>query len=198
MGRSVLGAGVWAVLLAVSALEAQQVPEARVPALVDYVSGLDIYMSVGTDRGVLTSDTLRVYDGEGSGARLLGRIFIIAATANRAVGNVLGEPFSLERGVSVYLGVPAARVAAAGSADSLGIAGAEVKPGADPEQGSSRQQPEQPPRPLDVHGRVSLDFDALRSTTRWGEGPDEQVDRDFNTPTFRLQARARRLPGAWS
>lgn len=201
---SVLGACLCSGLLAAFATlpvrgSAQQTAEVRVVAVVDYVAGLDIYLTVGTDGGVRPSDTLRVYDGEGSAAELLGRISILSATATRSVGNLHGDRFALERGDTLYLGVPAERLARASASDSLpprGVAarqaGAEVEAGVPPVR---EEQPERPAGPTAIHGRVSLDFEALRSTTRWGEGPDEELERSFNTPTLRLQARARHLPG---
>ena len=160
----------------------------------DYVAGVDIYLAAGTDHGPRLSDTLQVFDGEGSGADLLGLLYIISATPKRSVANVVGEAFSVERGASLYLGIPSERLREIEQRDSAAAIPRNQPEtvGAEPEQ-----EPDPPPPPINIHGRVSLDFNALRTTTRWGEGPDAQGERSFNTPTFRLQARAQNLPGGF-
>jgi hypothetical protein len=176
----------------IGGLGAQEVEETRVLAIVDYVAGTDFYLAVGTEQGVRESDTLPVYDGQGEERRLLGTFYIVSATGRRSVANVLGEPFEVERGALVYLGVPPDRVP---SAQEAGAA-AEVDPALGPARGPEGDRAQAPPAlPPRFHGRVSLDYDAYRTTTRWGEGPDAEDTRSFNTPTFRLQTRGRNLPG---
>ncbi len=177
-----------------SSLQAQEVDEVRVLGVVDYIAGTDVYLAIGTEQGVLALDTLRVYDGAGESAKLLGLVYLVSATEKRSVGNVLGEPFPLERGSVLYLAVPAARLAARAAEDSASAAAGAGGPR--PAEGES-QRASAPSLPMEVHGRVSLDFDALRTTTRWGAGPESEVSRSFNTPTFRLQARARNMPGGF-
>lgn len=176
-------------------LVAQERPETRVLAVVDFVAGADLYLAVGTDHGVRPSDTLPVYDGEGEGATFLGLFHILSATDKRSVANILGEGFPLDRGSLVYLGVPEERLAeladAAAAAAGVGLVAAG--------EGQARREGIPPPSPpLRLHGRVSLDFDAFHTVTRWGEGSSEEEARSFNTPTFRLQARGQNLPGGFN
>ncbi|MGW8265976.1 MAG: hypothetical protein ACWGSQ_06380, partial [Longimicrobiales bacterium] len=176
-------------------LAAQELPETRVLAVVDFVAGGDLYLAVGTDHGVRPSDTLSVYDGEGEGAALLGRFHILSATGKRSVANILGEAFPLDRGSLVYLGIPGERLAemadAAPVTAGVGlVAGGEGQP-----QGNEVRTPSPP---LRLHGRVSLDFDAFRTVTRWGEDSGEEEVRSFSTPTFRLQGRGQNLPGGFN
>ena len=178
-----------------SNLTAQQTSEVRVLAVVDYVAGADIYLAAGTDHGLRPSDTLRVYGGEGNGAEFLGLLHIVSATTKRSVGNVMGEVFPTEKGSMLYLGVSAERLAELQREDSLAVS---VESRHEEEGVVEKQETHAPTPPLQFHGRVSLDFDARRTTTRWGDDPDAQEDRTFNTPTFRLQARARNLPGGFN
>jgi hypothetical protein len=173
----------------------QEIPETRVLAVVDYVAGADLYLAVGTDHGVRPSDTLPVYDGEGDGAQLLGLFFVLSATEKRSVANVLGEGFPLDRGSLVYLGVPTARLEELRDAAS---AAAVVAAGAGGEDRARAGEVRAPSPPLRLHGRVSLDYDAFRTVTRWGEDSTEEEARSFNTPTFRLQARGQNLPGGFN
>lgn len=179
----------------IGGLGAQEVEETRVLAIVDYVAGTDFYLAVGTEQGIREADTLPVYDGPGGGGELLGTFVIVSASARRSVANVLGESMDVERGATIYLGVPADRATpareageAAGPDPALGAAGT-------PEGDRLQAPPALPPR---FHGRVSLDYDVYRTTTRWGEGPDAEQTRSFNTPTFRLQTRGRNLPGGFA
>jgi len=175
-------------------LGAQEPVEVRVLALVDYLAGEDLYLAVGTDHGILPEDTLPAYDGEGPEARRLGLIRIVSATTRRSVANIVGEAFALERGSPVYLGVPVDRLA--GDPE---IAAARVAPAAGGGvEGSGAQARSASARSPRLDGRVSLDYDAFRTVTRWGEEGSEEHTRTFNTPTFRLQARARNLPGGFN
>ena len=174
---------------------AQEAPEARVLAVVDYVAGVDLYLAVGTDHGVLPLDTLPVYDGEGEGAQLLGLFHILSATDKRSVANILGEGFPLDRGSLVYLGIPGERLAELADAASVAAVAAT---GPEGEGQAGVGEVRAPSLPLRLHGRVSLDYDAFRTVTRWGEDSTEEEERSFNTPTFRLQARGQNLPGGFN
>jgi hypothetical protein len=194
-----LSAVVFGALLAAPAgLDGQVEPEIRILTVVDYVAANEVYLASGTDHGIREGDTLSVYDGEGEGADLLGILLIQSATERRAVAVFPGTPFSVQRSDLLYLGLPRAlaearaleaevEVAAANPVDSTGAERAEREPR--PDQSSA------PRPPVQWRGRVSLDMDALQTTTRFGEGPEDEIQRSFSTPTFRLQARARDLPG---
>ena len=174
---------------------AQEVPEARVLTVVDYLAGADLYLAVGTDHGVRASDTLPVYDGEEEGARLLGFFHILSATDKRSVANILGEAFPLERGTLIYLGIPGERMAELGGPGYPGAVAGLAAAGGEP---AEVEEARLPPPPFRLHGRVSLDYDAFRTVTRWGEDLEEEEIRSFQTPTFRLQARGQNLPGGFN
>jgi hypothetical protein len=121
------------------------------------------------------------------------------------VAGFVGEPFPVSRAESLYLGISSALLEARLS--ELEREGAATDPD-QPREGQleldagSREAPgpgrdETPRTPVRIDGRISLDLEALRTTTRWGESPEEAADRTFSTPTFRLQARARDLPGGF-
>lgn len=178
--------------------EAQEEPETRVLTVVDYVSDNDVYLAAGSDHGLRVGDTLPAYDGEGEGADFLGVFTILSANERRSVATFTETPFTVARADLLYLGLPRALVEARTSS-LREVPGVEADVSTDAEQtpatpADSTPQPEPRP-PLQIKGRISLDMDALQTTTRWGESPGEEASRMFSTPTFRLQARAQDLPG---
>jgi hypothetical protein len=178
-----------------SDLSGQDTSEVRILAVVDYLAGSDIYLAAGTDHGIRASDTLRVFDGDGTEARLLGTLGIVSLTAKRSVANIVFDLFSIEKGAFLYLGIPSERLAEAEGGDPLAALPGPRTKFENTEQG---QEADAPRLSVEIHGRVSLDFDALRTTTRWSDRPDAQEERSFSTPTFRLQARAQNLPGGFT
>jgi hypothetical protein len=185
----------------------QTEPEVRVLTVVDYVTGREVYLSVGTDHGIHEGDTLSVYDGEGEGAELLGVFAIQSANEKRSAAAFVSELFSVMRADLLYLGLPEALAdarladaeeeeARAGGAEIGAGAGADEEPVQSAES-SGGQAEAAVGNPVQVHGRLSLDMDALQTTTRWGASLGEEATRSFSTPTLRLQARARDLPGGF-
>lgn len=160
-------------LLAVP-LAAQQ---PRVPAVVDYLAGANIYLAVGTDQGIVANDTLTVYataDGDP-----IGRFLVVSATAARAVVEFLGAPFPVTRGATLML--------EPGTVRRGGAAAVNAEP----------QRPERPSRGRgpSLHGRVSLEANAFESTTRWESNEPQSATRRFATPALGLRAVAADLPG---
>ena len=179
--------------------------EVRVLTVVDYVTGSEIYLAAGTEHGMREGDTLSVYDGEGDGAELLGVFAIQSATGRRSVAEIVSAPFSVERSDILYLGIPRtlveARLQEAGE-DQPGTVPLDEPQAAVPADSALRQPPttdspatEDPRPPVQLQGRLSVDMDALETTTRWGSEFEEEAKRSYSTPTLRLQARARELPG---
>jgi hypothetical protein len=158
-------------------LSAQQ---ARIPAVVDYLAGADIYLAVGTDQGIVANDTLTVYataDGEP-----IGRFFVVSATATRAVVEFLGAPFPVTRGATLML-VP-------GTARRGAAAAVTAEP--------RRAAPAPRGRAPSLHGRLSLEANAFESTTRWESNEPQSVTRRFATPALGLRAVVADLPGGLS
>ena len=178
-GRTRLGGGgalAFALALAAPAAAQQQ----RVPAVVDYLAGANIYLAVGTDQGIVPHDTLTVYasaDGEP-----IGRFLVVSATATRAVVEFLGAPFSVTRGTTLILQPGTVRRGAAAAVNAA------------PERSA---RPARGPSPS-LHGRVSLEANAFESTTRWESNEPESVTRRFATPSLGLRAVAANLPGGMS
>ena len=196
---------------AAGSLSAQTESEIKILAVVDYLAGNEVYLAAGTDQGLRVGDTLSVYDGEEEGAEHLGLFSIQSATERRSVAAFVGDPFTVQRADILYLGL-AASLAEARAPDSRGSAragggGREIQesssgvagatPG-DPEGAASDLGPTSQTMdrtPVRINGRISFDMDALQSTTRWGDAPEQEATRKFSTPTLRFQARAQDLPG---
>lgn len=175
----------------------QETSEVRVLAVVDYVTGSEVYLAAGTDQGIHPGDTLAVYDGEGAGGELLGSVAIQSATARRSVAVPVGPQISVERADILYLALPKELLeerlrALEAEADTEDPA-PEITVGEAPSDAAPK--PDSPP--VRVRGRASFDMDALQTTTRWGDSPEEEAQRTFSTPTFRLQAQAQNLPGGF-
>lgn len=172
----------------------QEQPEVRVLTVVDYIAGNEIYLASGTDHGIREGDTLSVYDGEGEAAQLLGFLAIQSANERRSVAIFAGTQFPVQRADLLYLGLRKA-LADARALEAGGADVATVEEPTDPDRNPERTPKAEPRPPVRWQGRISLDMDALRTTTRWGEAATEEIKRSFSTPTIRLQARGRNLPG---
>jgi hypothetical protein len=172
--------GIFLLALALTGAGPAGAQEQRIPAVVDYLAGANIYLAVGTDQGIVASDTLTVYataDGEP-----LGRFLVLSATATRAVVEFLGTPFPVTRGATLLLAPGSVRRGAATA----------VRPESRRAAGPSRG-----PAPS-LHGRLSLEANAFESTTRWESNEPQSVRRRFATPTLGLRAVAADLPGGVS
>ncbi len=180
----VVRALVWAMLCWSSiglVAETASAQESRIAVLVEQLAGANIYLRAGTEAGITVNDTLLVYDG--SGERYLGALLVISATSTRAVVTFAGEPFSLTRGTTVLVALEGF----AAVADSPG-------PVAAPGQ-SSRARQATAGYPPQVSGRLSLQFNALETTTRWLSNEEVSVDRSFATPALGLRLAVSHLPG---
>lgn len=175
--RLAIGTAVVAALAGASTAGAQQT---RVPAVVDYLAGANIYLAAGTDQGIVANDTLTVFtapDGEP-----VGQFVVLSATATRAVVEFLGAPFPVTRGATLLLQPGTARLGAAAA-----VAAAPPSPAAS----TARRSPS-------LHGRLSLEANAFESVTQWESNEPESFTRRFATPALGLRATAADLPGGVS
>jgi hypothetical protein len=150
--------------------------DARRPVVVTEIAGANLYLSQGTEAGIATGDTLQVYrDRDGGYA---GAFLVVAASGSRAVVVFAGDPFPVTRGIELWVAVDG---------------GPPVGPPAAPSvETVSRRTPRRVPR---VHGRFSLDFSGLQSTTRWLSNDWQESERWFATPSASLRLTAANLPG---
>ena len=84
----------------------QDPQEVRILTVVDYLTETEVYLAAGTDHGIQVGDTLRVYDGAGEGAELLGVFAIQSANERRSVATFVSAPFEVFRADLLYLGLP--------------------------------------------------------------------------------------------
>jgi len=161
--------------------ETASAQESRIAVLVEQLAGANVYLRAGTADGITVNDTLLVYDE--SGERYLGALLVISATSTRAVVTFAGDPFLLTRGTTVLVALEGF----AAVADSPG-------PVATPGQ-SSRARQAPTGYPPQVSGRLSMQFNALETTTRWLSNEEISVDRSFATPALGLRLAVSHLPG---
>lgn len=145
------------------------------------IAGSTFYISQGSEAGL--GDDIRVWVGRTGVTRDSAQATVVTASADRSVFAFTEGPLALVRGDSLWI-----RWQATPAPDGRAAA----------ERGEQKRQPTPAlvPRSPTVHGRVSMELAALRSSTRaGGEEPDAANNRrDFVTPTTRLEARAVGLP----
>ena len=155
--------------------------EVRLPALVEQIAGANIYLRVGTERGLTAGDTIAVYGSPEGG--VLGRFVVIAAATDRSVVEFAGPPFAVTRGGTLYVSAPNRGVP---------VAPALVEPA------PRRRVADGDSRSPSLHGRLALEANAFESTARWTTNDPEQARRRFVTPSAALRADLTDLPGGWS
>jgi hypothetical protein len=169
-----------------------QAQDVTVRTVIEYIAGGNVYLGLGTTRGLFAGDTV---DFRNAGATpRTGRFRIVSSTKERAVVAFAGTPFALTRGDTILITIAHDRWARAGAAadtspNAIVAAGQSASPPT-PQRPSPRAS--LPPR---IDGTLSIDFDALTSDTRWGDAPEDHVERRFLTPALRLHATAAQLPG---
>jgi len=163
--------------LCLASAVAAQTQEQTVAVLVEHIAGSNLYLDVGTDKGLNADDTLIVYtDGDGS---YLGELVVLSATHERAVVTFASAPFPVTRG-KILRAVFTPLV-------PLG-----EEPSASSRTTTRRSATTEGVR---VSGRVTLDVNTLQTTSGGGQVGQEPVDRYFTTPTLRLRANVAHLPG---
>jgi hypothetical protein len=165
-----------------------------VPALVDQVAGATIYLRAGTAAGLAAGDTLAV--ARDSAGRAVGRVTIVAATAERSVATFAGPAFLVTRGQTLYLRPgerPPPAIAAGGGEET----GRPEAPGRTPSGKPAGTGPAPPVGPT-ASGRVALDLELRRSVTKYGGGDPVSTTRTFASPSVWLQTAVRDLPGGLS
>lgn len=162
--------------------------DAPIEARVEGIAGSDLYLSAGTDAGVVPGSVLIVLGDDGEDSP--GRLQVAEATSSRCRVTFAGDPFPVTRGAILRLrvladgeGVPPAGIAAGAAA--AGGGGTEQAGGAG--AGSSSG-----PR---VRGSLGLSFDYRKTVTSWDEFDYEEVDRSFSTPAASLRLGVTDLPG---
>ncbi|KPK07506.1 MAG: hypothetical protein AMS20_02645 [Gemmatimonas sp. SG8_28] len=152
--------------------------ETRRRAVVEEIAGENIYLSVGVEASVATGDTLLIYrDREGP---YLGALRVVASSSTRSVTVVVGEAFPVTRGVALWF---EASGAVEPGASAFGGAGDARRT-----QRTGRGGPT-------AHGRLSLDFNGLQSTTRWLSNEWQETERWFATPGVGFRMTVTDLPG---
>jgi hypothetical protein len=159
--------------------------ETSLEAQVEGIAGADIYLSVGTNRGIGPGTVLVVLGGEGEDEA--GRLRVIEAMSTRSINTFVGTPFPVTRGATLSLRIEAAADGPAPPRPAAAAAGAAAARGS-----TSRSRTSSGPR---VSGSLGLSFDARETITSWDEFDLEEVERRFSTPTVALRLGVAQLPG---
>lgn len=159
--------------------EPAQSQEPGLEVTIVYIAGTDLYLDVGTTRGIAAGDTLQVFQGPGEA--YLGTVVVRSATADRSVVVFEGDPFPVTRGKPLYVTFGhTAEVEVRNDAAAVVVAPRQV--------GRQTHGPR-------TSGRLSIDVPLLRSTTRWVSDEPVRVERRFVSPSLGLRATVTDLPG---
>jgi len=171
--------------------EAQEWPP-RITVRVQQVAGTSVYVEVGTRNGLAQGDTLDVFrDSTDTSEK---RLVVVASSEHRSVLTFAGTPFPLTRGASLILQLlrkpaetpPEPTVATSAAADRPVPEPTAVAPRSIPRP-AEEPRVDHPSAPaLPAHGRVSLGFSGVRSSTQIGGTDPTSVDRMFATPAMGL------------
>ena len=162
--------------------------DAPFEAQVEQIAGSDIYLSAGTDVGVMPGSILLVLGGEGEADA--GRLRVIEATTKRSITTFIGSPFPVTRGATLRLRIEASADPRPPVPEAAGAAAVAAAPATGSTASSSRYS--SGPR---VNGSLGLSFDARETMTSWDEYEIDEVERRFSTPMLSLRFAAADLPG---
>jgi hypothetical protein len=171
-----LGLAMWS-----AAAQAQEAP--RVPVVVDYVGVEGVYLTIGTEQGAQSGDTLTVYASD-TDPTPLGILVLTAAARARSVATMLEPSFDLASGDEIFIPL-APVVAAAEPADQPVVPDVEV---AQASQATETGGPS-------MSGRISFNVDARETRTSWEGDLFGTTRRRFATPVTSLSLRIADLPG---
>ena len=164
----------------------------RIDVRVESVAGGNAYLDAGTERAIMTGDTLDVWR---EGVQL-GQFRVVSAMTTSAVVTFVGEPFPVTRGQSLTV----QRAMDAAPPEPLLVA----EPATEPEPAdrtSIFNQPSAPlpsstaPMPIRLTGRLQVGTSALWSSTSPLSGGGLATTRQFATPFIGLRGRVTGLPG---
>ncbi len=157
-------------------------PDTTVSAQVIQIAGAVVYVGVGTGAGLAEGDTVWVRRADGTDDE---RPMIVVSSSRRSTAlTFAAAPMPVTRGERLALRIG-------------GSAPLAVTPARETEATVARRPPPTLGTGPRIDGRISMDVQALRSTTRYdSEAPS--TTRTFVTPTSRLQLRVSDLPGGLS
>ena len=171
--------------------------EKRMEVTVQYIAGPNVYLDAGSGDGIAPGDTLRVMrEGKASG---LWRV--ISSSRKKTVVTFAGAPFPVTRGARFVIVFTPREEARPESGTRAGAAAPPVR-----DQRASILSRTRAPkakrrrsarRPVRVTGRLFMEMNTLRSTTRYRANTLVSRDRTFLTPTAGLRASISNLPGGF-
>lgn len=178
-------------LLAGPGVKGLQAQEALLEARVTFIADQSVYLNIGEADGLQVQDTLVVFKA----AERLGRLVVRALSSTSAVTVFVAPPFALTRGDALQVLPPARRPAPTAAPPPVA---------AGPDTSLVRRTPlltapapgpqaPAPASPVEVHGRLTLGFQWLQSTTE-AQGTQPDLTRTFQTPYAGLRARVDHLP----
>ncbi len=169
--------------------------EKRLEVTVQYIAGPNVYLNAGTGEGLAPGDTLRVmHRGKRAGAWR-----VISSSRTKAVVTFTGDPFPVTRGEKFVIvftphdGPPPETVSEPGAKTPVEEQRASIL--------SRSRALERPPRKsrrqVRITGRLFMEMNTLRSSTRYQANSLVSRDRTFLTPTAGLRASISNLPGGF-
>lgn len=170
--------------------------EKQLEVTVQYIAGPNVYLDVGSGDGLAAGDTLRVMKAGSS----TGSWRVISSSRTKTVVTFAGAPFPVTRGERFLIRfVPHERTAEV--TESEPPIDETSKPVVErasllTDSGKERKRRKsQSRRPVRVTGRLFMEMNTLRSSTKYQANTLVRNDRTFLTPTAGLRASVSNLPG---
>jgi len=156
-------------------------------AQVMFIAGQTVYVSAGSDAGLVAGDTLDVYRNESR----LGLMEVVSATSDRAVLGFVDAPFPVTIGDHLMLSV----VLAQPEPIAMPTPTPETERPSILDQGDD-DAPRRVYSAPRVSGRLQIGMDGLMSSTQATDG-GASFDRTYATPFALLRAKVENLPGGF-
>ena len=158
-----------------------QAQETRLPVLVEYIAGANVYIAAGTGQGIHERDTLSIYEDAEGGYR--GVLIVISSSSTSSVLTFAADPFPITRGDTLYVMVLQGDRPLDEAGDPYAAPAAAIAS----QRATSRPGPQ-------ARGRLSFDLSVLNTQTKWLSNEPQQVERSFVTPVLRFRTTVTNLP----
>jgi len=164
--------------------------ERSLDVVIEHIAGPNLYLGAGTGEGITTGDTLLVMK---QGVPV-GDWRVISSTRSRAVVTFATKAFPVTRGDTFTLMIVRSAATVASAVDSIVMPGVD-RPSLMAPPVERPIQRRQTRRPIQVTGRIFVEANTLRSTTRSTVVSNGATSRVFSTPAAGIRASVTHLPG---
>ena len=168
--------------------------EKREKVTVQYIAGPNVYLDAGTGEGLAPGDTLQVMHETGQA----GFWRVISSSRAKSVVTFAGASFPVTRGETfVIIFTPHRTLRPEAKTEAGETSAREARTSIMSRTTASRRRRPTSRRRVRVNGRLFMEMNTLRSSTRYQANSLVSRDRTFLTPTAGLRASISNLPGGF-